>query len=70
MVEIVNPRADGGLILNQRQAAQLLGRSVKTVRRYTQKGIIPHVREDGSGWPVYSYPALVAWLEELGRTAA
>lgn len=68
-MDVVNPRPDGGQLLSQKEIAQVLGRSVKTVRRYTKKGIIPHFREDEHGWPVYPLPAVLRWMEETGRAA-
>jgi hypothetical protein len=61
---------DGGLLLNQREAARVLGRSPKTLRRWTQKGVIPCFREEPGAWPVYSVPALVRWMEEQQGAAA
>ena len=61
---------DGGLMVSQIEAAKVLGKSVRTVRRMTKAGTIPHEREHAKAWPTYSLPALIKCLEEWGRRAA
>jgi len=53
-----------GPLLTQREAAAYLGRSVKTLRRWTQAGKVPVFREHPDAWPVYSVAALDRWLAE------
>lgn len=61
------PRADTdtlevpALAMNQREAAEALGVSERTLRNWTKAGTVPHCRLNG----VLRYPTdrLLAWLE-------
>lgn len=59
-----------GDLMTQTEAADELGLSRATVRKWTAAGILPHVVDPDGGWTRYSRRALAAWADQLGRNAA
>jgi predicted site-specific integrase-resolvase len=49
-------------LLTQLEAAKRLHKDVKTIRRWTDAGIIPVFRDPDSGRPMYPEAALDKWL--------
>lgn len=59
-----------GDLLNQREMADRLGRSPRTIRKWTDAGILSCVRDPESGWPLYSWTTYLERQAELGRIDA
>ena len=58
------------LLMTQAQAAQYLGASVPTVRRWQRAGVLPTFTDPDTGRVLYPRPALDRWLaSHAGETA-
>lgn len=58
-----------GLLLTQVQAAALLGKDVKKVRRWTALGVLPVYVDPDSKRVMYPRPALERWAAEQQAAA-
>lgn len=59
-----------GLLLNQVEAAALLGKTRDKVRRWTQLGVLPVFVDPDSGRVLYPRPALERWAADAERKAS
>lgn len=56
----------GGLLLTQREAAKLLGRNPRIIRRWTRAGLLPTFVDPDTEVVLYPKPALIRWAVEQG----
>lgn len=62
-------RTGNELLLTQLQAATLIGRNTRIVRRWTKRGMLPTFIDPDTGVVLYPKPALIRWAIDQGIIA-
>jgi excisionase family DNA binding protein len=66
VMSVSDPKTEAPLALRPREAAKALGMSKGTLAKWTQQGIIPHVRRGKT--ILYPVDVLRRWLDEQAKT--